>query len=157
MTADELKKLVQENVAEARRLNAAHTSEVDAPVNYACIFSQRAEEYEEMVKTAHELGPIVEDTAMGPVFHIAPLMTDAGALRLLKIRRPDPKRPERGDGDFTVADYEKFKKTYLGQPGFHLIKRPKMEMIELADPAFNVLAYFSHPTLATILKVGDGS
>jgi len=153
MTIDDLKILVREIVAEARRAVAARTAEANAPVNYACIFAQSAAEYEELVGLTRQLGSIVQETAMGPVFHIMPLATDCGDLRMLKIRRPDPKRREKGDADFTVADYESFKKTHLGQPGFNLIKRPKMEMIELIDPACNALAYFSHPTLGEILKI----
>lgn len=159
MTTDELTKLVREIVAEARRLNVARTHEHNAPVNYACIFTQSQREYDELVVAAKELGPVVDDTAMGPVFQIAPLSTDAGVLRLLKVRRPDPKRPERGDADFTVAEYKQFKQKYLGQPGFGLIQRPGMEMIELNDPSFKVLAYYSHPTLAEVLKLdmSDGA
>ena len=152
MTIVDLKRIVQEVVAESHRLNAAHTSEKEAPVNYACIFAQNKTEYEELAKIARQMGPIVQDTAMGPVFHIAPLSTVAGTLDLLKIRKPDPKRPERGDADFTVTDYDSFKKAYLGKPGFGIIKRPEMEMIELVDPSYNTIAYFSHPTLASILK-----
>ena len=154
MTIDNLKMLVREIVAEAWQAVAARTFEANAPVNYACVFAQSAAEYEELVGLARQLGPIVQATAMGPVFHIAALATDCGDLELLKIRRPDPKRREKGDADFTVADYASFKKTYLGQPGFSLIKRPEMEMIELIDPSHNALAYFSHPTLAEILKIG---
>jgi hypothetical protein len=154
MTIDDLKKLTKKIVAEARRLNAAHTTERQAPVNYACVFTQTDDEYKETIKVASQLGPVVQETAMGPVFHMVPLSTDAGVLRLLKIRRPDPKRPERGDADFTVADYETFKKTYLNKPGFGLITRKEMEMIELIDPAYNVLAYYSHPTLDVVLKLG---
>lgn len=153
MTIDELKTRIQEIVAEARQLNAAHTDQPEAPVNYACIFAQSLSEYEELVNVARQLGSIVHDTATGPVFSIAPLPTDAGMLRMLKIRRPDPKRPERGDTDFTVADYHSFKKTHLGKPGFSLIQRKDMEMIELLDPSFNVLAYYSHPTLAEVLNL----
>ena len=153
MTLGELKKLTQEIVSEARRLSAAHTNEGDAPVNYACIFAQSQAEYENMVVLAGQLGTVVEGTPMGPVFHITPLPTDAGMLRLLKIRHPDPKRPERGDADFTVSDYQTFKRTYLGKPGFGLIERKHMEMIELFDPSFNVLAYYSHPPLADVLKI----
>lgn len=152
MTTDELKTLAQRIVAEASQLNAAHTNQSTAPVNYACIFAQSPDEYEELVEAASKLGPIADETTMGPVFHISPVSTEAGWLRLLKIRRPDPKRPERGDADFTIADYEKFKKTYLGTPGFGLIKREHMEMIELIDSGFNVLAYYSHPTLAEVLE-----
>ena len=153
MNTEKLKALVRKIVAEARRLNAVHTDQPDAPVNYACIFAQSQAEYEELVNVARQLGPVVHDTAAGPVFHIASLSTDAGKLRLLKIRHPDPKRPEQGDADFTAADYDAFKKTHLSKPGFGLIQREHMEMLELIDPTFNVLAYYSHPTLAEVLNL----
>jgi len=153
MKIDELKTLVRDIVADALRLSAAHTSEQKAPVNYACVFTHSTAEYEEMVKVARQLGPVAQETPTGPVFHIAPLSTAAGTLRLLKIRRPDPKRPERGDADFTVADYDSFKNTHLGKPGFSLIKRTNMEMIELIDPSYDVIAYYSHPALADVLKL----
>lgn len=153
MNTEELKVLVKKIVAEAQQLNVAHTDQINAPVNYACIFTQSQSEYEEMVNVARQLGSMANDTATGPIFHIAPLLTAAGTLRLLKIRRPDPKRPELGDADFTVADYYVFKETYLSKPGFGLIQRKQMEMIELIDPAFKVLAYYSHPTLAEVLNL----
>ena len=153
MTIDNLKKLTQEIVAQARLLSAKHTSERDAPVNYACIFTQSQSEYEGLLDMALQMGSIVDETPMGPVFKIAPFSTDAGNLGLLKIRRPDPKRPERGDADFTVSDYQKFKKTYLDKPGFALIERKNMEMLELVDPSFNVIAYYSNPTLAEALGI----
>lgn len=156
MNIDDLKKLTQEIVAQARLLSARHTSEGDAPVNYACIFTQSQSEYQEMVTLARQMGPVVDETATGPVFQITPLHTDAGDLCMLKIRRPDPKRPERGDADFTVSDYQGFKKKYLGKSGFALIERPNMEMIELIDPTFNVIAYYSHPTLAEVLGIRSG-
>jgi len=155
MKIDELKTLVRDIVADSLRLSAAHTSEKKAPVNYACVFTHSTVEYDEMVKVASQLGPVAQETPTGPVFHIAPFSTAAGTLRLLKIRRPDPKRPERGDTDFTVADYDSFKNTYLGKPGFSLIKRPNMEMIELIDPSYDVIAYYSHPTLPELLKLNS--
>ncbi|HHT9116067.1 MAG TPA: hypothetical protein ACFYEL_06320 [Candidatus Wunengus californicus] len=153
MIIDDLKKLTQEIVAQARLLSAKHTSQRDAPVNYACIFTQSETEYEEMLDLARQMGSVVDNTPTGPVFRIATLSTEAGYLEVLKIRRPDPKRPERGDADFTVTDYKVFKKTHLGKPGFSLIEREKMEMLELIDPSFDVLAYYSHPTLAEVLGI----
>jgi hypothetical protein len=153
MTLDSLKKLVQDIVAKARVLSEKHTSERNAPVNYACIFAQSEHEYEDLLSLARQLGTVADETATGPVFQITPLSTDAGELRMLKIRRPDVKRPERGDADFTVSDYKKFKEAYLRKPGFSLIERKNMEMMELIDPSFDVLAYYSHPTLAEVLNL----
>jgi len=153
MTTEDLKNLINIIVAQARRLTATRTNEGGAPVNYACVFAQSEDEYSELVDAAHRLGTVTQETAMGPVFKIEPLETAAGRLELLKIRKPDPIRKERGDADFTVSDYEKFKQTYLGRPGFRLIARPELEMMELADPAYDVLAYFSYPTLVEVLKI----
>lgn len=153
MNSEELKDFIKKIVAEAAKLRDAKTSERMALVNYACVFSQSEQEYESLLEAAKQLGKIVKETAMGPVFYIEPLKTNSGNLRIVKIRKPDTKRTERGDADFTVSDYETFKKTYLGQPGFRIIERPNMEMIELADPAFNVLAYFSNPPLGKVLNL----
>jgi hypothetical protein len=153
MTAEDLRTLTREIVAQARRMSEAHTDQGKAPVNYACIFAQSSVEYEELLNTARQFGEAVHDTATGPVFKIAPLSTESGILRILKIRRPDPKRPERGDADFTVDDYSTFKKSYLNRPGFSLIERKEMEMMELIDPKFDVLVYYSHPPLAEALKI----
>ena len=97
----------------------------------------------------------MHETATGPVFFISPLSTSAGKLNILKIRKPDPNRPERGDADFTVPDFPAFKEKYLGKSGFSLIKRPTMEMVELSNPSFNVLAYYSYPTLAEVLQLNS--
>jgi len=88
-------------------------------------------------------------------FHIEPLAiaTGPGAVENTAARR---KTPGEGDADFTVADYESFKKTYLGQSGFGIIRRPEMEMIELIDPVRKVIAYFSDPTLAAVMKLASG-
>lgn len=153
MNPEEFKTLIQTIVAEASKLRDARTTAQGAPVNYACVFSQNEQEYELFLAVAKQLGKIVQETAMGPVFYIEPLSTVAGNLRLVKIRKPDPKRTERGDADFTVTDYLTFKKAYFGKPGFRIIERPNMEMLELADPAFNILAYFSNPPLGKVLNL----
>lgn len=154
MDAEAVKHLVQEIVRKAASLKDKHTSEKNAPVNYACIFAQDKEQYDKLLAVAEEIGTVVMETPMGPVYHIRPLKTAAGNLRLLKIRKPDTTRPELGDADFTVEDYPRFKKKYLSKTGFKLIpKREDFEMIELVDPKFDVRAYFSHPPLDTQLGV----
>jgi hypothetical protein len=147
MNIENLKQFAQEIVKKANDLKNKHTSEKNAPVNYACIFCQNDEQYNSLVALAQEIGKMVEETPTGPLFHIQPLDTVAGKLQLLKIRKPDATRPELGDADFTVSNYPEFKKKYLSQKGFSLIVRKNMEMIELVDPKFNVRAYFSNPPL----------
>ncbi len=147
MNSEELARLVREIVAQAAKLRDAHTNEREARANYAAVFSQSEDEYESLLAAANQLGRVVEQTPTGPLFHIAPIATAAGVLRLLKIRKPDSTRPERGDADFTVADYARFKSLHLSKPGFRLIKRPRMELIELMDPVFKVRVYFSNPPL----------
>lgn len=153
MNSQDLISLTQKVVADSLKLSLAHVSEPSVKVNYACIFTHDLNEFEEMARLAGKLGKVVQETTTGPVFYISPISTAAGALKILKIRRPDLKRPERGDADFTVPDYASFKAKYLGKHGFNVIVRPNMEMMELIDQSYDVLAYYSHPTLAEILKL----
>ncbi|MFZ3077867.1 MAG: hypothetical protein WA139_05395 [Candidatus Aenigmatarchaeota archaeon] len=138
---------VKNIVDHASVLKNKHTNEKSAPVNYACIFSQNMEEYETLLEAARKIGTVMKETPTGLLFHIRPMNTVSGKLKLLKIRLPDSTRPERGDADFTVSDYSDFKKKYLPKKGFRLIKREDFEMIELKDSEFGVRAYFSNPPL----------
>jgi len=153
MERKDLEALVQGIVQQARDLKNAYTKETDARVNYACVFAQSQDEYDSLIHAVQQLGTVIKDTPAGPVFHISPLDTVSGTLKLLKIRKPDPTRPERGDADFTVSDYATFKKVQLSKPEFRLIERPEMEMIELVDKAFRVRAYFSNPPLDQQLNI----
>ncbi|XOU94580.1 MAG: hypothetical protein ACNFW9_00775 [Candidatus Kerfeldbacteria bacterium] len=146
-------RIIQQIVEQARELKDISTTENKARVNYACIFSQSKKEYKELETDVAQYGKLIKETKMGNVYLVEPIQTWSGLVKIVKIRKPDPERPERGDADFTVRDYKVFKKEYLDKPGFSLIERPDMEMIELADPNFNVLAYFSNPTLGEVLGI----
>jgi hypothetical protein len=145
MTKEELRELAKDIVKQACELKDKHTNQKDAPVHYCCIFSQSEKEYKELLEVANKNGKVIEETLMGPLFQIEPFVTVSGLLRILKIRRPDPTRPERGDADFAVKDYDEFKEKYLSESGFNVIERDTFEMIEIMDPAFNVRVYFSNP------------
>ena len=147
MTTENLKKLIQNIVEQACALKNKHTEEINAPVNYACIFCHSEEEFKEFKSLTLNFGTILEETYSGPLFKITPLQTVSGKLQILKIRIPDDDHLDLGDADFTVSDYPSFKKKYTGESGFKLIKRPKMEMIELVDTKFSTRAYFSNPPL----------
>lgn len=123
-------------------------------IDYVCIFSQSQEEYDQFIKFASELGEIVDETKTGPVFKFnSPPQTIAGKPKLLKIRIPDPTRPQRGDVDFN-SNYEQFKNKYLDNRRFKLVKSwDGYEMIELRDDNFDVLVYFSMIPISQSLGV----
>ncbi len=142
------KELVQSIVSNARDLKDKYTDQKDAPVNYACIYTHSDNEYEELTKLIENIGTKVHETSSGFVYQIEPLETVSGPLKLLKIRIPAPERKEIGDADFTVDDYQSFKAKYLNKEGFSLKKKSEnFEMIEIADPEFDVKVYFSNPPL----------
>jgi hypothetical protein len=153
MTPTKLQKIVQSIVKKATELKNKHTDEINAPVNYACVFSQTNIEYKELLKATSKIGKIIQETPSGFLFHINDLETTSGILKLLKIRFPDSTRPERGDADFTIANFAEFEEKYLPQKEFKIIKKPDFYMIELMDPAFNVRAYFSNPPLDKELAI----
>ena len=153
MLGNQLRELVTSIVATAAKLKNDFTDEKQAPVNYACIFAQSENEFQSFTKVVEGLGRIIHRTASVPVYFINGLETISGILRILKIRMPDPGRPERGDADFTVRDYKLFKAAYLKRPGFKLIERPNMEIIELMQAGYDVRAYFSDPPLIKVLGI----
>lgn len=157
MTKENLIELIKKIVSDANELKNKFTNEIKAPVNYACVFSQNQAEYTNLIEPAGKLGWLIKEIPNGLLFALEQFDTTSGTLPLLKIRQLDSTRPERGDADFTVSDYQSFKEMYLGQPGFKLIKRPEMEMIELMQPGYDVRAYFSHPTLLEVLKAEQGN
>lgn len=150
----DLQALIREIVAEADRLKCK-VAPADSPVNYVCIFCQNEAEFAGFSVAAGGLGRVAQDTPSGQVFLIPPVDTVAGPVHLLKIRKPDPTRPERGDADFTLSDFPTFKAANAGQPGFRLIQRPDLEMLEYAESGGAVRVYFSSPTLAEVLGLSE--
>lgn len=70
---------------------------------------------------------------------------------LVKIRKTEAIKPQRGAIDFKVNNYEMFKKEYVNKEGFTLVKKEMYEMIELSNPEFDVLVYFPSETLGEVL------
>ena len=153
MDIDDLKNKVKNIVEKAALHKDKHTDNKNILINYACIFSQHKEEYDRLIKATQKIGKVIKETPTGLLFHIEPLKTISGVLKLLKIRIPDSTRPELGDADFTVPNFLEFKKKYLSKEGFKLIKRDDFVMIELIDSKFDVRVYFSNPPLDLQLNV----
>lgn len=112
MNTEDLKNKVQSIVEKATALKNKHTTDKNAPVNYACIFSHSKKEYTELLELTTKIGTVVEETPTGMLFQIEPLKTISGVLKLLKIRIPDSTRPELGDADFTISNFTDFEKIF---------------------------------------------
>lgn len=140
-------------VDRSTELKNKFTNASTAPVEFACIFCQNEEEYRMFTNSIQTLGKIVQNTQSGFTYLLdKPIKTVAGPLRLVKIRKPDTQRRERGDADFNT-EYRKLKKRYQRNPKFELIKRDTFEMLRLSDPKFDVMACFSSVPMSKDLGI----
>lgn len=131
-------------VRRSAELKNKYTDASSASVEFACVFCQNKKEYKQFTDSIETLGKVVEKTQSGFTYLLdESIETIAGRLKLVKIRKPDAIRPERGDADFNI-NYEEFKKKYQDNSKFELIKRDTFEMLRLVDPDFDVMACFSN-------------
>ena len=148
---DDLRTIVNKIVTESVLLKNKYTNATNAPVEFACVFCQTDQEYKIYTGEIKKLGEVVQDTTTGftYLFNI-PLKTQAGPLSLVKIRRPDPLRKERGDADFNT-NFNEFKNRYINESNFQLVKRDQFEMLRLSESGNEVMACFSNIPLSKIL------
>lgn len=151
-----LKILTKDIVTQAQELIKNKVGNIDLELSYACVFAQTNSDYEKMEQAAKSIGLKVDATETGNVYEIPRLLTSAGWLHILKIRKPDATRPELGDADFKLKDYARFKKAYSDKPGFKVIDRKEYEMIELMETDAKVRVYFSNPPVKYELKLTGG-
>lgn len=142
-------------VAETLKMNSIYIPDESMEINYSAIFCQNDFEYGQFNNEVSQIGNIIENTPTGPLYKLSePLETLAGPLSLLKIRKFDSTRPQRGDADFTLKDYNTFKEKYSkDSQHFKVIDRGHFEMIELRDQEFKALSYFSNIPLTTQLGI----
>ena len=132
-----------------------YTNANDAPIEFACFFCQNDTEYKKLTAEIQKLGKVVQDTPTGFTYLLnQPLETKAGSFRLVKIRKPDPLRKERGDTDFNT-NYPEFKKKYGKKPNFELIDRDSFEMVRLSVPNQDVMVCFSSIPLSRVLGINS--
>ena len=152
MNLDSLIKLTDTIVNECEKLKTKYINTV-FEIDYICIFSHSDGEYKNLLDISNKIGDIVDPTPTGPVFAIKnTLGKKFHDSKFLKIRLPDSTRPQKGYVDYN-SEYFSFKKKYLNNQEFTLIKRIDFEMIELKDPNFDVLVYFSSNPLSQRLNI----
>ncbi|MEK6901088.1 MAG: hypothetical protein AABX37_01985 [Nanoarchaeota archaeon] len=153
MDQDYLKNIARDIVKKATYLKDKYTDQKEAPVIYVAIFCQNDDEFEEFTKIVKTFSSVINETPTGFHYKIPPLNTVSGPFQILKLRVPDKTRPERGDADYNVKNFEEFKKKHLPLKSFKLIKRKNHEMIELMEPGADVRVYFSNPHIDELLGV----
>lgn len=140
-------------VSQSTELKNKFTNVSSVPVEFSCVFCQSKEEYKRLTNEIKILGKIIERTQSGFTYLLdKPIQTIAGPLRLVKIRKPDIQRIEKGDADFNT-DYKIFKDTYQNNPRFELVKRETFEMLRLTDLKFDVMACFSNVPKSKVLGI----
>lgn len=113
------------------------------PISSLTVFSHYPDEFENLDTIVRLMGPLITYNN-GPYVNLAePILLPTGKLTKLRVRHPDPERPQVGCNDFGVDDYHAFKSEYLEQHpnNLRLVIRPEYEMIEFFDKDFDVLAY----------------
>jgi hypothetical protein len=110
---------------------------------YLTIFSHNYDEFENLKRILLKIGKFESEHNSLYALLNKPIKTKYGEILRLRVRQPDPYRCQVGYGDFTVADYELFKKENLKKcaPYLREIVRPDMTMLEFWHPDFDVLAY----------------
>ena len=112
------------------------------PIKSLTIFSHSQPEYELLIRILADMGkPYNEKNGPRVELH-EPILVEGNRITHLRIRKPDPERPQVGCNDFET-NYKSFKSDYLPKhpDNLRLIKRPEYKMIEFHDPSFDVLAY----------------
>ncbi|OGC81730.1 MAG: hypothetical protein A2W07_06370 [candidate division Zixibacteria bacterium RBG_16_43_9] len=148
MTRQDLVKIVNYIVHQAQQAILENTDETDLPLDYMGIFTKDDTEFADLERLLMTLGTPGDKTATatGSTYLLKePLDTAAGPLKVLKVRKPDHTRPQRGAPDFRVRNYLSFKEKYLSRGhNFSLIVRKEYEMMELKG--VDVLVYFPSKT-----------
>lgn len=138
---------VKKLVADAIILKDKYVDLPNISANYVCIFAHSDQEYMDLDGFISSIGKVLRVTKMGNIFQIDPIDTSAGKIQILKIRKPDPKKWERGYVDFTVPDYKAFKEKYVSSDKFHIFERPGYEILGINPDGSDVRVYFANPPL----------
>lgn len=147
-----LKKTIQHIIREGTRLKDKYLPKVNMKLDYVCIFCQTDEEFAYYNDEAIKLGGIADNTPTGNVYAVEEKYRDEYGTKLIKVRIVDKTRPQRGDVDFAISNYKKHKPDLM-KLTINLIKREGYEMIELIDPKFDCILYFSNPPLSKVLNI----
>lgn len=113
------------------------------PISSLTVFTHSQGEYGDLIKILNAIGSFYNENNGPRVVLYNPIKVGDNTITHLRIRKPDPERPQVGCNDFDVEDYNAFKEEHLSKypNNLRLVEREDYEMIEFFDPEFDVLAY----------------
>ena len=114
-----------------------------APITSLSVFSHDDDEYAFLCGLLKTMGTGVGEVNGPRVALHEPMRAGGHTITHLRIRNPDPDKPQVGCADLDVADYFAFKNKNLSThlQNLKLIVRPDYELIELFDKDSDVLGY----------------
>lgn len=155
MNSKELVKILDYLVERGLETIKKNSGNVKATIDYVAIFAKNKKEFSSLDTIARSMGREVDkETAVTGHTYLLhnPIKTPAGSLNLIKIRFPDPTRPQRGAPDFKIENYQEFKNKYIKKSGnFTLMLKEIYEMIEVKG--IDVLVYIPSNTLGERLRI----
>lgn len=114
MNRDSILKKLRDIAENLIKLKNKYLEEKNLPIDYLTIFTHSGSEFKNLKKAASKLGKVVAENN-GPAYLLnKPITIPTGQLKIFRIRKPDPERPQVGCGDFEVKNFEEFKNKYCG-------------------------------------------
>jgi hypothetical protein len=153
MEDNKLIQTVEYIVSTGAKVAEKYTTIIGIPLDYVAIFTQSQEEYMEYIHLAQSLGKEIQTIPTGNLFRLnETLHTSVGDMVVVKIRKPDISRSQRGCVDFRIPNYAELKMKYQGHPFVNVIDRYEYEMIEIREDTTDVLVYFPSLSFTNIVK-----
>lgn len=148
-----MEEVVKFVIDEGTALKDKYVKDIPMSLDYVCIFCQNQKELQEFTAKVEKLGKVVKETETGNLYLINEKYPDENGTKIIKVRIPDETKKERGDLDFCIDDYGRYKEELLKLDCSKLIVRQDSEMIELMDKDFNARVYFSNPPVRKQLNL----
>ena len=145
MQKSDLGRIVSYIVAQGLSAIKKYLPDEEFVLDYLDIFPKSEEELGHLSGVAETIGQeINKELALkkGRTFLLSePIRFSSGDLHLIKIRKYDPTRPQRGAPDFVIKNYIDFKNRYIRSSGDFtlMLRKENYEMIELKG--IDVLVY----------------
>lgn len=111
-------------------------------IDTICFFSQNPDHYQRLLEGVLGHGPVSRFTHGKTTYVDVGIDVADQQVKFLGVRQPDSTRPERGYGDYPVADLGQFLAKHKGKEGLYVMNSSLGQpMVELRHPDFDLRGY----------------